>query len=1242
VTVSEARTLALPLEDPYVGLTHFTEEYADFFFGRETESSLVIGNLRAARLTLLYAQSGVGKSSVLRAGVVARIHELAARDVDSRRSPRLVPVVFSSWSERPVAGLVHAIGEAIAPYMGEGKAPELDEADLEAALEAASEALDATVLVILDQFEEYFLYPDEAPEQERIAAQLARCVNRPDLRANFLISIREDAYAELGDLFRGKVKNVYGNFLHLDFLDRAGAREAIEGPVERLNELQPDADPYSVEPALVDAVLDQVGRDEADDRIETTYLQLVMRRLWEEEARAGSRVLRLRTLGRLGGAQAIIGSHLDRAMEGGDDGGAGLSDEQRRIAAAAFRFLVTSGGTKIALTAGDLAELSGFPADEVAPVLRHLSSPRLHILRPVVFEEGSEPRYEIFHDALAEPIREWRNGIEEKEREARRERERAEKEEAQEAAAEAERQAQRERQRKRLAQVGLAVAVVALLAVATYFALHQRSLAEQREAANQSVRAAKRIEDLAIAPGFGPIPAALASAEAYELSPTDEARNQALTQLQMNPGLPRVLAGHTRSVNAVAYWPGSENMASGGSDGTVRLWDGDGGEIGSPLVTSGGAVTGVAVSEPMKEGARAVVASLDAGVVEFWKIGRTGKVEPRSHELFSVSDSGGLRGLAFNPRLPGLLALGGDDGSLRLIDVEGGPEPQILDETQVRGEVKDLAFAADGSGLFVATGRRGELFDLTAAGFGVSSPIPTAGNGLAVATAPNGSFAFGGGGGITVWDAERERVLSLRPPGAVYSLAFARRGSVLVAGGQSWDVTSWDVETGRSFGPPRTAGAYISPLDMAVSADGGTVAVADSDGLLKLWSLESQARQPLARTVGSLAPGETGAHLPRFYSLAVGAGGRVAAAGGLAGTSIWSLRDLPAPDRPSKPLARIEGRSRAVAYEVDVLVTGRGRSFAVYGTGGACRGRGPEPCLLGAPARPHSEEMVESLAVRRYGSRVFLVSTGVRGGRGVFNLWDLTRVKETGEIAYLSSSRPLKTEILQLSLSPTAPLVAAGADDGKTRIWDISDPRKPDGIEIKHARGNENQPVSAIAFSRDGSLLASGGEDQQVVLWRVQRRDAGHLTVKRTPETLAQTQTIFSLAFSPDGKTLAVGDGDGATCLYEVATRQVIGGPDCLLGPHSESQGGVDALKFAQLRGQEPMLLSAGAGQPIVAWDSLLWDLSEDDGVEDEIAGYLCTLAGRNLTRDEWNSVFVSTDLAGDRRQTCPQYPLPR
>ena len=56
-------------DSPYKGLIPYSEEDAPFFFGRDAEREIITANLMASRLTLLYGASGVGKSSVLRAGV---------------------------------------------------------------------------------------------------------------------------------------------------------------------------------------------------------------------------------------------------------------------------------------------------------------------------------------------------------------------------------------------------------------------------------------------------------------------------------------------------------------------------------------------------------------------------------------------------------------------------------------------------------------------------------------------------------------------------------------------------------------------------------------------------------------------------------------------------------------------------------------------------------------------------------------------------------------------------------------------------------------------------------------------------------------------------------------------------------------------------------------------------------------------------------------------------------------------
>jgi CHASE2 domain-containing sensor protein len=448
---------------PYVGLDYFVEDEAPFFFGRDAERKRIIGNLRASRLTLLYAESGVGKSSLLRAGVAARLRELASRSVPEGGSTRYFPVVCSSWRGDSKAASIGALADAVRSLLGEGAEIAIRRDSLEHAIEDAVAAARATPLVILDQFEEHFLY--EPRDEEGFDDELAGCVNRRDLPVHFLISVREDAYSLIGDRFKARIPNVYGNYLHLEFLDERAARGAVLEPVDVFNAGLPEGAPrFSVEPELVDAVLEQVRRGRVtigDDGgrevssagpspVETAYLQLVMKRLWDEEVATESRQLRVQTLRRLGGADTIVGSHLDDVL-------AGLPGDQQDSTAAAFRYLVTSSGRKIALSTDELREFSDTPTRSLEPALEHLERER--ILRPVPSSDpGGVSRREIYHDVLAPAILDWRRRHVEKRR--REETERGLKQ-------------ARERARRLEVRNGrLAAAVIGLAAVSVALALY--------------------------------------------------------------------------------------------------------------------------------------------------------------------------------------------------------------------------------------------------------------------------------------------------------------------------------------------------------------------------------------------------------------------------------------------------------------------------------------------------------------------------------------------------------------------------------------------------------------------------------------------------------------------------------------------------------------------------------------------------------------------------------------------------
>ena len=462
---------------PYAGLMPFTEEQADFFFGREAEREIITANLMASRLTLLYGPSGVGKSSVLNAGVAHHLREDQART--ARGKPEFGIVIFRTWRDDPLAGLDRAIGREIGRAAAGNTFGDR--------LVNATEAVEGDLLIILDQFEEYFLYHSTVDGPGTFAVEFPRVVNRSDLRVSFLVSMREDSIAKL-DFFKGRIPNLFDNYLRIDHLERTQARDAIVKPIDQFNKrLTPGTPPMKMDPKLVELVLNQVttgrvaiagagkGRlgmagdgHSSEDRVETPYLQLVLTRLWQEETAAGSRELRASTLERLGGAGHIVATHLDAALDA-------LTEEERKAAAAIFQFLVTPSGTKIALSLDDLAHYAKRQPEQIQPLLVRLSSGENRILVPVAPppDQPSLECYQIFHDVLAGAVLEWRNrytsAAERAEAEARAEEQRLRAEHEAQAAT-------RLRKQRRLLFALLSVTGVLLFAVLvlSFFAQQQR------------------------------------------------------------------------------------------------------------------------------------------------------------------------------------------------------------------------------------------------------------------------------------------------------------------------------------------------------------------------------------------------------------------------------------------------------------------------------------------------------------------------------------------------------------------------------------------------------------------------------------------------------------------------------------------------------------------------------------------------------------------------------------------------
>ena len=336
--------------------------------------------------------------------------------------PEFAVVVFDAWSDDPVGSLRAAVREELSGQFGSALLDEREGESLADTLGRWTESLACDLLLVLDQAEEYFLYHGE---ETGFARELPELVTRPGLRVRVLLALRDDALAKL-DRFKGRIPNLFANYLRLDHLDRSSARDAITKPVERYNEAHGAVDRGR-------GGADR-GRARSDGRRQGRPRRRRARARRRGDGRGPNRGALSPARARAdlgGGARGRVespgrsdprstGRRRGNRSHAPAPGRRGLSADEKDLAADVFRYLVTPSGTKIAHGAGDLAEYASVDEQRLLPVLATLGRER--ILRPVDGANGDGGRYEIFHDVLGEAVLAWR-----RERELERERRTAER-----------------------------------------------------------------------------------------------------------------------------------------------------------------------------------------------------------------------------------------------------------------------------------------------------------------------------------------------------------------------------------------------------------------------------------------------------------------------------------------------------------------------------------------------------------------------------------------------------------------------------------------------------------------------------------------------------------------------------------------------------------------------------------------------------------------------------------------------
>ena len=1118
-------TLPGARRSPYQGLTPYTEADAAFFFGRTRERRIISANLLGTRLTLLYGETGVGKSSVLRAGVVEQLRELQRRNAERRESPELAVVPFSSWSD-PVDSLRDAVLAAGADSSA---------ATLEDAIAATSAAVGGYVLLILDQFEEYFVY--HADGNDGFDAELPRLVNRPDLRVHVLVSIREDALAKL-DRFKGRIPSLFDNYLRLEHLSRVAARAAIEKPVEMFNELLPeDPHPVAIEPALVDAVLTDLeagrvvigesavgvgaARDaSAEARIETPYLQLVMSRLWLEEEATGSRVLRLETLERLGGAERIVRSHVDEAMAAFDEG-------EQDVAARIFHHLVTPSGMKIAHSVPDLAALAEQSEETLEPVLAKLAGPGVRILRPATPPLGGPGArgFEIFHDVLAQAVLDWRARRVRMLEDRRREEERR--------AVEA---ARRRDLRHRFLRLFALLLLVCLIA-ATFLglvALSERGSARrERRIAESRALAASALTQLPFDPELSALLALRALDEARTTQAVDALR-QALPEVRvrtvMDAGRGSISVGPDRS----AITPRGRLVAAS-SDGTAEV----------RAVATGRLVRRFAGH---KRRLNAALFSPDGSLVATASEDRTARIwSVRTGQLVHVlrGHAAPVKDAAFSRDGRFLVTAGGRDRTARIWSVASGRMLRVLKGH--RGAVTSAVFDPSGRRVLTASwdqtariwdARSGRVVGTLRGHADRLADAVFSSDGRRIATASWDATA-------RLWDARTYRTIAVLAGGddqIVAGASFSRDGRRLATYGGS-TARVWDGRTGSDVSTLEGHSLFVTSAKL--SPDATLVVTGAEDGTARVWDaatgkavLTLRGHQGVVNTATFTPSGDlvvTGAsdHTVRTWSVGTGTvlrghkgwvtypsfdrnGSRVATSSADATVRIWDVRS----GRAVRVLRGHRAFVNTVKFSSDGtrLVSASADSTARIWdarTGGLLR-------VLQHP----STEFVSAAAFDPGGTRVATVTDNRR-----VRIWDA----RTGRVIRTLRAR---NPLYNVSFNPRGDLVAACDAEGATTIWNVVTGRR---VTVVRQRGG----VYGVHFSPDGRSVATAGEDTTVRVWSVPRGRL--LRVLR-----GHTSIVYDAVFANHGRWIvSVGD---ATRVWDVST----GEPLAVLHMHGANINGVD------------------------------------------------------------------------------------